>query len=395
MLGYQEPWFLCCLSLADAEIGHIVNFAKHKQQLKQHLECPVRAEFGTDLSARIGHQIEQLKMMVKPDMAANIDQYMREQLLDRRHKLQHADRHIGGSKRLQLLLEEVDSALARIESGCYGICESCHEAIESDRLIADPLVRFCLDHLSRQEKSALEQDLQLANRVQTGLLPKGNLDRDGWQICYHYEPAGLVSGDYCDVIDTPDNGLYFMVGDVSGKGIAASMLMAHLHAMFRTLIPGGLSLPCMLQHASSVFRESTLPNQYATLVAARAWPNGRLEICNAGHPFPLVVREGAVQVLEASDLPIGLFGGEEFTLTEFSLDPGDVLVIYSDGVPEATDLFGSEYGADRLRTLIGENCQKQNLDAPTLLAACRDDLLEFRRNGSKMDDVTLFVLVRR
>ena len=200
-------------------------------------------------------------------MATNIDQFMREQLLDRRDKLEEADEQVGGSERLRLLLQEVDSALARIDTGCYGLCESCHDTIECDRLLADPLVRFCLDHLSRHEKSALEQDLQLAKRVQIGLLPKGSLDCDGWQICYHYEPAGMVSGDYCDVIDSGKNGLYFMVGDVSGKGVAASMLMAHLHAMFRTLIPVGLSLPCMLQHASRVFRESTLPNQYATLVA--------------------------------------------------------------------------------------------------------------------------------
>ena len=330
-------------------------------------------------------------MTAKRDMATNIDQFMREQLLDRREKLEHADLHLGGSERLRLLLQEVDSALARIDDGCYGICESCHDTIECDRLMADPLVRFCLDHLSRHEKSALEQDLELAKRVQTGLLPKGRLNYDGWQICYHYEPAGMVSGDYCDVIDSGKDGPYFMVGDVSGKGVAASMLMAHLHAMFRTLIPVGLSLPCMLQHASRVFRESTLPNQYATLVAARAWPDGRVEICNAGHPCPVVVREGHVQVLETSDLPIGLFGSEEFTLTQLSLAPGDGLVIYSDGVSEATDLSGSEYGADRLRELIG---RKKDMNASSLVAACREDLEEFRRNAEKTDDVTLFILGR-
>jgi sigma-B regulation protein RsbU (phosphoserine phosphatase) len=324
-------------------------------------------------------------------MAAGIDQFMREQLLERRSKLEHAGQHSDSLDRLQLLLDEVDSALARIDNGTYGICESCHDTIECDRLIADPLVRFCLDHLTRGERSALEQDLQLAKRVQMGLLPKGSLDRDGWQICYHYEPAGLVSGDYCDVIDAGNNGLFFMVGDVSGKGVAASMLMAHLHAMFRTLIPVGLSLPDMLQHASRVFRESTLPNQYATLVAGRAWPDGAVEMCNAGHPFPLVVRRGAVEELETSDLPIGMFGGEEFAVTELSLDGGEGLVIYSDGVSEATDLSGREYGADRLRELIG---RKQALHAPTLLEACRDDLTHFRQDAARTDDVTLFVLAR-
>jgi sigma-B regulation protein RsbU (phosphoserine phosphatase) len=329
--------------------------------------------------------------MVKREMSTSVNQFMRDQLLDRRHKLVDAGHHVHDAERFQLLLHEVDGALARMDDGSFGICEACHDTIEYDRLIADPLVRFCLDHLTRSERSALEQDLQLAKRVQLGLLPKGILDRYGWQICYHYEPAGLVSGDYCDVIDSGENGLYFMVGDVSGKGVAASMLMAHLHAMFRTLIPLELSLPCMLQHANRVFRESTLPNQYATLVAGRAWPDGRVEICNAGHPPPLVVLGAAIDAVETADLPIGMFGNQEFTLAELSLDPGHGLVIYSDGVSEATDLSGSEYGVERLRALIG---QKQMRNASTLLAACRDDLRDFRRHATKTDDVTLFVLGR-
>jgi sigma-B regulation protein RsbU (phosphoserine phosphatase) len=324
-------------------------------------------------------------------MATNIDGFIRKQLLDRRHKLEHAVRYHDGPDGLQLLLKEVDSALARMEDGCYGICESCHDTIECDRLISDPLVRFCLDHLSRQERSALERDLQLAAQVQKGLLPRQNLDRYGWHICYHYEPAGLVSGDYCDVIDAGEAGLYFMVGDVSGKGVAASMLMAHLHAMFRSLISVEMPLKCMLEHASRVFAGSTLPNQYATLVCGRAFPDGRVEISNAGHPPPFVVRGQAVTALEAAGLPIGLFSREEFTVSELQLEPGEGLVIYSDGVSEAADALGGEYGVDRLRELIG--C-RQLLGPAALLDACRDDLSLFRRDAPKLDDVTLFVLGR-
>jgi len=290
-----------------------------------------------------------------------------------------------------MLLEEVDSALARIEDGSYGICESCHDTIERDRLIADPLVRFCLDHLSRDEKDALERDLQLAARVQRGLLPRHDLDRDGWRICYHYEPAGMVSGDYCDVIDAGQAGLYFMVGDVSGKGVAASMLMAHLHAMFRALMSVELSLKCMIEHASRVFSESTLPNHYATLVFGRALPDGTVEICNAGHPSPLVARAESVCALEVSNLPIGMFGSEEFSVSELRLEPGESMVIYSDGVSEATDGSGAEYGIARLRELVR---QKQAGSSSTLLAACRDDLTRFRGNAPKADDITLFVLAR-
>jgi phosphoserine phosphatase RsbU/P len=324
-------------------------------------------------------------------MATSLDEFMRRQLLDRRRSLEHTAQQPDGSSHIRLLLEEVDSALARMEDGSYGICESCHDSIECDRLITDPLVRFCLDHLTGQERNALEEDLQLAARVQRGLLPTKNLDRYGWHVCYHYEPAGLVSGDYCDVIDAGESGLYFMVGDVSGKGVAASMLMAQLHATFRTLISVGLPLGCMLEHASSVFSGSTLPNQYATLVCGRALPDGRIEICNAGHPSPLLVRDQDVTPLEGSDLPIGMFGSEAFTVTELFLQRGQGMVIYSDGVSEATDVSGEEYGIDRLRGLIGRG---QPMSASTLLAACRDDLVAFRRDAAKTDDVTLFVLGR-
>lgn len=325
-------------------------------------------------------------------MATAINDFVRQQLETRRDRLRDtlAEKN-GHPEHLHALLDEVDSALDRMENGSYGLCEACHDTIESDRLICDPLVRFCLDHLSRPERDALERDLVLAANVQKGLLPPHTLERYGWHICYHYEPAGVVSGDYCDVIDAGAAGLYFMVGDVSGKGVAASMLMAHLHATFRALIQVGIELKCLLDHASHVFAESTLPNQYATIVCGRALPDGSLEISNAGHPAPLVARKGSVAPLDGSNLPMGMFCNEEYSMTKLSLDPGELLVVYSDGVSEATDSFDTEYGTDRLRNLIHTHRAKSPID---LLAACRDDLDAFRLNCRKADDATLFVLAR-
>jgi sigma-B regulation protein RsbU (phosphoserine phosphatase) len=324
-------------------------------------------------------------------MNTSINPFMHQQLLTRRDRLQHALAHSQHPDHLHALLEEVDGALNRMQKGSYGICEHCHDTIETDRLICDPLVRFCLDHLTRQERDALERDLQLAAQVQKALLPPQNFERHGWHVCYHYDPAGLVSGDYCDVVDAGESGLYFMVGDVSGKGVAASMLMAHLHAMFRTLVPMGFSLRSVLEHASRVFSESTLPNQYATLVCGRALPNGKVEISNAGHPAPLIARNGSVEALDGSNLPVGMFGKEEFSLTELSLDRGEFMVVYSDGVSEAVDGSSVEYGIERLRRLI-DNHRKEN--PSDLLAACRDDLIAFRGHARKNDDATLFVLAR-
>jgi sigma-B regulation protein RsbU (phosphoserine phosphatase) len=323
-------------------------------------------------------------------MPTTIDGFMREQLIERRHRLEHASEGACTSTCVESLLEEIDSALERMDGGSYGICEECHEPIEQDRLIADPLARICLEHLTGSERSALERDLELAAQVQRGLLP-GNrrLDRDGWHVCYHYEPAGIVSGDYCDVIETAESGLYFMVGDVSGKGVAASMMMAQLHATFRTLISVGLPLKYMLEHASRVFAESTLPSQYATLVAGRALANGTVEISNAGHPSPLLVRNGNVHEVDGSGLPLGMFANADFAVSEMYLDPGDALLLYTDGVSEATDASGAEYGVHRVRELA-----RAVKTAPDLVAACRDDLAAFRRNAPKADDVTLLVVGR-
>jgi sigma-B regulation protein RsbU (phosphoserine phosphatase) len=324
-------------------------------------------------------------------VATQIQGFLRQQLLERRHKLNSAVRGSDSPADFQRLLDEVDGALAKIDDGCYGLCEACHETIETDRLMADPLVRFCLDHLSQREIDALQRDLELAARVQRGLLPKQPFEGQGWHICYHYEPAGIVSGDYCDIVDAGERGVYFMVGDVSGKGVAASMLMAHLHAMFRSLISVGLSLECILEHASRVFAESTLPNQYATLVCGRAGSDGSIQISNAGHPAPLIARNGTVAALEFSGLPVGMFSNEEFAVGELCLAPGQLMVIYSDGVSEATDGSSAEYGIERLRTIIGKH---RAIDPSALLDACRDDLASFRRDAAKSDDATLFVISR-
>src|SRR6185312_4933342 len=135
---------------------------------------------------------------------------------------------------------------------------------------------------------------------------------NGWEFAYHYQAAGPVSGDYCDLIQGDGGQTYFLVGDVAGKGVAAAMLMSHLSAMLRTLISIGLPLPELMQRASRVFCESTLPTHYATLVCGRAAASGEVEICNAGHPPPLVIGRGQVTALSATALPIGMFCAEDF-----------------------------------------------------------------------------------
>src|SRR6266403_1156431 len=288
-------------------------------------------------------------------MVTSIETLLHEKIIERRHRLEAAVDVLPSPLELTRLLEEVDAALRRMDSGVFGLCEICHDPIETERLLADPLTRFCLGDLTPREQQALEDDLQLAAEIQIGLLPKHDKKVDGWEVAYYYRPAGVVSGDYCDFIDGDNQSLHFVLGDVSGKGVAASMLMAHLQAMFRTLNSINLPLEQMVERASRVFCESTLPTQYATLVCGRVGRNGEVEVCNAGHLPPLLIQNGSVRALEATGLPVGVFCSESFSCSKFQMDVGDSLFLYTDGYSELTNNSGSEFGVERLSRLMEGN----------------------------------------
>lgn len=324
-------------------------------------------------------------------MATGHDAFFRDELLDRRQRLETALPRVRDPEPLRLLLREVDSALERIEKGAYGLCDTCHEPVESERLLADPLVRYCLDHLTRDQQRALQQDLDLTSRIQGELLPDRRLDCAGWEAAYHYEPLGPVSGDYCDLIRLEDGAAFVVVGDVSGKGVAASMLMAHLHATIRSLVGLGLSGQELVERANRLFCESVGAGRYATLVCARARPSGEVELCNAGHCPPLLVGPGGARGLPADGVPVGLFSSARYSTTPLRLAPGETLLLYTDGVTEARDRSDGEYGVDRL----GQAAARGRAGtAPELLRACLEDLAAFRAGAPRQDDVTLLALRR-
>ncbi|MGO8735958.1 MAG: SpoIIE family protein phosphatase [Terriglobia bacterium] len=321
------------------------------------------------------------------------ESFLHGQLLDRRQKLETALVNSEGSESLLQLLDEVDSALERMKAGTYGICETCHDTIEEDRLITDPLIRYCLDHLTPSQRRALEQDLELASQLQRGLLPNQNLAFAGWEVCSHYQPLGLVSGDYCDVVTHQDESqdFFFALGDVSGKGVAASMLMSQLHAIFRTLIASGLTVQAMVERASRVFCQSTLSSLFATLVLVRAEQSGNIEVCNAGHCPALLLQGGKVIELRATGVPLGLFCEGAYPTQKAEMASGDALLLYTDGVSEARSAEEEEYGEERLKELVASSCTRS---AQALLAACIEDLDLFRSGAPLLDDLTLMAVRR-
>ena len=316
------------------------------------------------------------------------DAVLHGQLVDRRERLQIAKTQNGLDPDFSRLLSEVDAALMRFEKGTYGLCEECHDPIESDRLLCDPLMRVCLGDLTERQRQALEDDLELSSAIQNALLPKTDLGSDFWQVDFHYQPAGIVSGDYCDVIEH-DGELYFILGDVSGKGMAASLLMSNLHAMFHSLVPLGLPLHELMGRANRLFCESTLSNQYATLVFGKINIKGEVEICNAGHLPPIVVKSSENITLDAAGLPLGLFCDSNFAASCFRLDAGDTLLLYTDGVTEANDHTEQEFGIARLL----ESVNGSYAGRPSgIVRNCVSAVEAFRGSTPRNDDLTILAV---
>ena len=243
----------------------------------------------------------------------------------------------------------------------------------------------------RKELEAHQDDLDLATRIQKGLLPPCHVRTQHWDAHYLYEPAGPVGGDYCELLTPCDDGsLFFAVGDVAGKGVAASLLMTHLSAIFRSLLSLRFPIAEVMARANRLFCESTTGSQYATLACGFTTPN-EIEIANAGHCRPLLLRRGGAERLEPAGVPLGLFCGAEYPVFRATLDEGDTLVLYSDGVTETEDPDGNDFGEERLTDSLR---RRFSADAEAMALGVAADLRLFRGRTRQTDDVTVLVVRR-
>jgi len=315
---------------------------------------------------------------------------LKNHLNERRDRLQETIKYVPDPVKLFSLLQQVDSALERIDNGSYGICDVCHDPIETDRLIMDPLLTVCLDHLNQHQRKALEQDLELAIKIQRNLLPENHLSVNGWDFCYHYSPAGTVSGDFCDFIKLDNESVLFVLGDVSGKGISASLMMSHLHALIRSLLSTNLPVNEIVTRVNRLFCESTLSTHYATMVFGKANKTGSIEICIAGHNPPLLIKNGNVDILKATGIPVGLFSQSEYELVTIDFQKGNSLILYTDGLTEAS-VNEVEYGEERLREQL---IKSGNSSAKRIIDNILTDHKSFLNNSSPFDDITITVMTK-
>ncbi len=316
--------------------------------------------------------------------------YLRKQLRERRERLENSAKNLPEPVKIYRLLQQIDRTLERIDKGSFGVCEVCHDPIEPERLVYDPMISVCLSHLSSEQQRALEQDLELAGKIQRGLLPKENIKLNGWEFTYRYRPAGIVSGDFCDFFQLDDKNFFFLVGDVSGKGISASLMMSQLHALIRSFLTFGLPLGEIVTRTNRLFCESILSNNYATMVFGKCNPGGDIEFCIAGHNPPILLKDKEITRIKATGIPVGLFCGSEYTVSKHTLQPGNTVLLYTDGLTESFS-NGREYGEER----VIENLIQWGNESPDfLLNNLIDAHSNFMESANPTDDLTIAVLKR-
>lgn len=248
--------------------------------------------------------------------------------------------------------------------------------------------------LEAAERRRLQEELALARRIQVALLPDRLPELLGWELYGGNIPSRGVSGDYYEVVRRCDGReCVLMVADVAGKGMAASLLTISLQALSIGPIEDGLPPDEICTRLSRLLYRRTPPEKYATAFLGILEPaTGRLRYTNAGHNPPLVLRaSGAAEELASTGVPLGLLPQASYGAGETVLGPEDLLVLYTDGLVEANDPEGNEYGLEHL----AETCLRHRGGSCQALAqALTQDLEAFARGVPFADDRTL-VLARR
>jgi sigma-B regulation protein RsbU (phosphoserine phosphatase) len=269
---------------------------------------------------------------------------------------------------------------------------------EDVRLVAQ-IARFAAIKLEttklREEaiqKRLMDEELKTASMIQRGLLPPAPVGVEGYTFAGSNRPCRTVSGDYYDFVLRPDGRVYFVIADVSGKGVTAGLMMAGLQASFRIFCKSDPDPATLLSELNVALKENLPQSKFVTLFLGRLdLKTGDVEYANAGHTPPLWIRKNTVEELEETDLVLGVVTRAAYRSRALRLEPGDALVLFTDGVTEAENLDGEDLGstgfARELQALHGAS-------ADDIAAAIEETVLAHLGEAPVADDVTLVAVSR-
>lgn len=260
---------------------------------------------------------------------------------------------------------------------------------------AGPAVRVAQlvrqQQIEAREMERLAQELQVARLIQQTLLPKELPQMEGWQIAAHYQPARAVGGDFYDFYERPDGRLVIVIGDVTDKGVPAALVMATTRAILRGASRRMLSPGAALERSNNLILPEIPPAMFITCLYAILDPaTGKLQYANAGHDLPYRRCPNQVEELRATGMPLGLMPGMKYEEKETTLEPGDSLVLYTDGLVEAHNRQREMFGFQHLQNLL-KTMKEQ--DGTALIHALLRELADFTGAGwEQEDDVTLVAI---
>lgn len=258
-------------------------------------------------------------------------------------------------------------------------------------LAAFAILLFVLG-LELKDKLLARDELEAGRAVQLALMPSATPVVSGWDIWMHNKPANDVGGDLIDHIRIDDGRTLITLGDVAGKGLPAALMAAKLQATIRAIAPDDASLASVGLKLNEIFCRDGLPSRFASLVHAEVGPESdEIRFINAGHMPPLVVRDSRLEEAGRGGPAIGLSLGARFEAQSVRLAPGDILILYSDGVTEARNEIGRFYGDDRFADLVRD---AHGMSAASIGARILRSVEDFVRSAAQSDDLSL-ILIRR
>ncbi len=241
-------------------------------------------------------------------------------------------------------------------------------------------------------KARLDEELRTAYVVQSRLLPEKLPEIGGYAFAGTNRPCRTVSGDYYDVIVRPDGRMYFIIADVSGKGVTAALVMASVATAFTIFTRTDPSPADLVRELNATLAPKTAPTKFVTLVAGLLDPKtGVVEFANAGHVAPLVISSNGVEQLKTTDMVVGLFPFAQYRNQRVTLASGDSIVLFTDGVTEAENEAEEQLGLDPVAELV---TTLHGVPAPRILERIEEKVRAFVGDAPAGDDVTMMALTR-
>jgi len=265
----------------------------------------------------------------------------------------------------------------------WGIAQQVSLAIQNDKLNTEMM-----------DRQRLEREFQLAREIQQTFLPNQKPTIPGWAMDVHWEPARLVGGDFYDYFLLPDGNLAFVIADVSDKGLAASLYMTVTRTLLRAAALEYKSPAKTLERVNDLLLMNSQNGLFVTtFYGVLSLSDGLLTYTIAGHNPPMIIRHqtGQVEVLSKGGMALGALPNIKLEEVQVSIDSGDCLVLYTDGVTEAFNAEDQMYGDDRLITVLTDNIGQT---AHTVIEALKSDLMTFRADAPLSDDTSILAICR-